>query len=513
VRGRSSRGKSSGFDQGMLRPLGLFEITGETRDEAVFSFEAIFQASIVLIYLVCFFLFYPPTYAISDEAIYFGMAHVLSQGHVFPDEAAYYVPSTIHGAQHQISYPPLGWPLLLSILCKFGWHFFFLMPLALHLIGYYYFRKILSVLKIDPIFSFLYLLFPTFVFHSRTLMSDLPAAVFFLIGFYYSMQDQKRGLILAGICFGVSLWIRYASIFAVTPIIAVSFFREKNRIIPLLYGFIPLVILLGIYHYIAFGNPFVTGYDRIGISFASSFSFGFLLQHLPKYFLILNILYPLMLLSLLLYKGGRSLEIYSCVVIMVLFYSARFWFDSGATFAETAIKSLRFLLPIIPLLLVSYLYCMEKYIFSKLSASKKWSFAILGAISLSVIAGGIQFKHQEYLQRQKHFSDLIYKETSENSSIIANMEIIELLQPVWGKRNIIEYDLAAITAAAERNAADIYFITNNKIEKPELKYQNSYFLAELQKRYSVNKISSYDDRGWELSFYKLSIQPIVAILY
>jgi hypothetical protein len=505
--------RAPGFDQGMSRPLGLFQITGERRAARVFPSEAVFHASVVLIFVFSFFLFYPPTYAISDEAIYFGMAHVLSTGEVFPDQAAYYVPSTIQGPEHRISYPPLGWPLLLSILCKFGWHFFFLMPLTLHLIGYYYFRKILLLWEIDSAFSFLYLLFPTFVFHSRTLMSDLPAAVFFLIGFYYSLQNQKRTLILAGICFGISLWIRYASMVVITPVMTLILFREKHRIIPLLYGFVPFVMLLGIYHYFAFGNPFVTGYDRIGIPLASSFSIGFLMRHFPKYFLILNFLYPLMLLSLPFYKGKRSLEIYSCVGVMVLFYSARFWFDSGTNFVQTAIKSLRFLLPIIPLLLLSYLFCLDKYIFAKMESYKKWGFAVVVAICLSAIGIGIQFKHQEYLQRQKHFSDLIYKETSENSSIIANMEIIELLQPVWGKRSIIEYDLPAITKVKKENSADIYFITNNKIEKPQIEKQNSYFLAELEKHYSVEKISSFNDQGWELSIYKLSNHPILTNLY
>jgi hypothetical protein len=505
--------RAPGFDQGMSRPLGLFQIVGERRAARVFPSEAIFQASIVLIFVFSFFLFYPPTYAISDEAIYFGMAHVLSRGEVFPDQAAYYVPSTVQGPEHRISYPPLGWPFFLSILSKFGWQFFFLVPLTLHLIGYYYFRKILSLLEIDSAFAFLYLLFPTFVFHSRTLMSDLPAAVFFLIGFYYSLQNQKHALILAGICFGISLWIRYASIVVITPPIVLILFREKHRMIPLLYGFVPFVILLGIYHYFAFGNPFVTGYDRIGIPLTSSFSVDFLLQHLPKYFLILNFLYPLMLLSVLFYKGKRMLEIYCCVGMLVLFYSARFWFDSGTNFIQTAIKSLRFLLAIIPLLLLSYLYCLDRFIFAKIGSYKKWGIAVVCAVCLSGVAVGIQFKHQEYLKRQKHFSDLIYKETSENSSIIANMEIIELLQPVWGKRNIIEYNLPAITTATKENNADIYFITNNKIEKPQLEKQNSYFLAELQKHYSVYKISSFDEQGWELSIYKLSTHPILTKLY
>lgn len=485
----------------MFRPLGLYQVTGERTKEAVFPYEVVFQLSLVLVFLFIFFLFYPPTYAISDEAIYFSMAHVISHGSLFPDQSDF-VPGTINGAKHRVSMLPLGWPILMSPLSKLGWRFFFLLPLTLHLIGYYYFRKILNLFEVNTAFSFLYLLFPTSVFHSRTLMSDLPAAVFFLIGFYYSLQNRKRSLLVAGICFGISLWIRYASLVVIAPLIAVLFFRDlKSKMIPLLCGFAPFVILLCVYNYVALGNPFVIGYYKIGIPLGSSFSFNYFLQHLLRYFLYLNLIYPLMGISLLFYHGERRLEISSCILTLLIFYSAYFWFDSGINLAQTAIKSLRFLLPIIPLLLISYLYCVDFYIFSKMDSSKKWKLAMACAALLITITVGIQFKHQQYLQRQKYFSDLIYKETPENSSIVANMEVIEMLQTVWGRRKIVEYDFSAITKAAEES--DTYLITNNKAEKPELKAQNLAFLPELQKRYSLKKVSTFDDQGWELSVYKL----------
>jgi hypothetical protein len=469
---------------------------------AVFPYEVVLQISLVLVFLFIFFFFYPPTYAISDEAIYFSMAHVISHGNLFPDQSGYFVPGTVSGPQHPVSKLPLGWPLLLSPLSKFGWRFFFLLPLSLHLIGFYYFRKILNLFEIDTAFSFLYLLFPTFVFHSRTLMSDLPAAVFFLIGFYYSIQNQKRSLIFAGICFGISLWMRYASLVLITPLIAVLFFRDlKWKVIPLLCAFAPFVMLLAVYNYFALGNPFLVGHLKIGIPLQTSFSFEYLLQHLPKYFLYLNLIFPLMGISLLFYHGKRKVEIFSCVITLLLFYSAYFWFDSGTSFIQTAIKSLRFLLPIIPLLLVSYLYCLDSYIFRKIDNSKKWGLAIACSMLLMVVTSGIEYKHQEYLQRQKHFSDFIYKQTPENSAIIANMEVIELLQTVWGRRKIVEYDLSAITAATKES--DTYLITNNKAEKPLLKAQNVSFFPELQKRYSVKEVSNIKDQGWELSVYKL----------
>ncbi len=433
------------------------------------------------------------------------MAHVLSHGSLFPDESEYFVPGTVQGVEHRISKLPLGWPLLLSPLCKLGWHFFFLLPLSLHLIGYFYFRKILNLIEVNTAFSFLYLLFPTSVFHSRTLMSDLPAAVFFLIGFYYAIRSEKRSLILAGICFGISLWIRHASLIVITPLIAILLFRDlKSKIIPLLCGLAPFVVLLGIYDYVALGNPFVIGYNKSGIPLRSTFSFEYLLQHFPKYFVYLNLIYPLMGISLLFYRGKRRLEIFSSVLVLLLFYSAYFWFDSGTSFIQTSIKSLRFLLPVIPLFLLSYLYFLDSFIFSKMDSTRKWRLAILCSIFLIAITFGIQYKHQEYLHRQKHFSELIYKQTPVNSSIVANMEVIEMLQTVWGQRRIIEYDLSAIAESVRKTGTETYFITNNKTEKPELTAQNSGFLAALQKRYSLRKISTFDDQGWQLSIYKLS---------
>jgi hypothetical protein len=485
----------------MLRPLGLYQVTGERTKEAIFPYELIFQISLVLVFLFIFFLFYPPTYAISDEAIYFSMAHVISRGTLFPDQSDYFVPGTIKSLEHRISMLPVGWPILLSPICKLGWRFLFLVPVTLHLLGFLYFRKILNSLEIDSTFSFLYLLFPTFVFHSRTLMSDLPAAVFLLIGFYYSLQNKKRSLVFAGMFLGISLWMRYASLVVIAPLIAVLLLKDlKSKVIPFLCGFVPFAILLGLYNYIALGNPFAIGYYKIGISTQSAFSFKYFLQHFPKYFLYLNLVYPLMGISLFFYQGKRKLEISSCVLVLLVFYSAYFWFDSGTNFIQTAIKSLRFLLQIIPLLLLAYLYFLDSYILKKLTGAAKWQTAVASAVFLIATAIGIHYKHQEYLVRQKHFSEIIYKETSDNSSIIANMEVIEMLQTVWGRRQIVEYDLPAIRAA-ERS--DTYFITNNKAEKPEMKAQNLAFLAELQKHYSLQKVSDTQDRGWELSVYKL----------
>jgi hypothetical protein len=264
-------------------------------------------------------------------------------------------------------------------------------------------------------------------------------------------------------------------------------------------GLVPFLFLIGLYNQFAFGNPLLSGYSRSGLQ-AGAFALRNFLPNFLRYFLYLNLTYPMMLVSILFYRGRIHSEILACTGVLLIFYSFYFWFDNGANFFESAVRSLRFLLPVVPLMLIAYADLLTRIFSSRFQISA----AYLALAALSSAAFLIHYKHDLYLQREKTFSDFVYKITPENSVIVAGADVRELMQTVWGKRKILEYNPERITQSLHSGENSIYFISNNKPERPEFREWDSNFLSDLERRFAVNAIRQVQNGEWKMSVYKIT---------
>ena len=466
----------------------------------------------VLVVLFLSVKYFPPIYSISDEAGYFSMAHVIAGGSLFPDNHDVFVAQTVQGINHRVSLFPPGWPILLAPLSFLGWRSLFVLPLVIHIVGYLYFWKILRRLEIDDSFAFLYLLYPGFLFYSRTLMSDLPAAVLFLMGFYYCLQERRFFLILAGVLFGMNIFLRYSSIILAAIMILIEIFQDMSvrkkihryKSLHLILGFLPFVAALACYQKLALGNAFAIAYNAAGFDLSSSFGLRYFLPNLLRYSIALNLVYPFMAASLLFYRGRSLLEISACAVTFLLFYSFYFWFSFATSLYTTVVVGIRFLLPVIPLFLIGYLDFLDRRIFRKVIPSTKSILRWIALISLTGLAVVLCQQHDHYLQRQKRFSDFIYQQTPEGSSIIANIEVSEMMQSIWGKRKVLDYNLLEINEAMKQSPQDLYFITNNKNERTNFVHWNENFKKELEQNFQVTQKGNIREEGWELEVNQVS---------
>lgn len=491
------------------------------------------------LYVLLFLWFYPETYAISDEASYFSMAYVLKQGKIFVDMADMPVMRTVSGRNgHSVSLGDLGHSVLMIPFTIFGWKATFLTNLVLHLIGYLVFYKILKLLGYSGYLSFLYLFHPTFVLYSRTLMSDVSGAVFILIGFYLYLKGDKYTY-FSGASFGVACFIRYMNVVGFIPLLIIAVIRDVQRkslsnlsrnfmnsgALKLIVGFVPLAILILVYNYTAFGNPFVdsrsVSYEYL--SMGETFNWRAFIPNAKFYLIALTIFYPLMWLALLIYRGKAHWELNAISVSFFVFYmltagpGALGGHDKGISVLKQLL-TIRYLMPIIPLLLVMYVAVIERF-FRRYRHVFRTLVAFVLAASL-VMAIGVHYGHAQYLHRQWKITQTIYKNTSEGAIIICNRDTPEYIHPVWGDRQVylygdkwqifmwgyeyLPYQQMSLDTLLQNTSSEAYIVFLFPPRSQKILVDAQSRLAELQRRYKTElKLHYRTDSSYELEIYKI----------
>ncbi len=393
-----------------------------------------------LIFAVFWFIFYPPIYAIHDEAGYLAQAYVMRGGTIFGDVAGIPVVSSIKTpSDHLITKYAIGTSFLLIPFTFLGWKCIFLLPLIIHLIGFFVFIKILRIYSISPYFSLLYLLYPTSVLYSRTIMADIPSAVFFTIALYFFLR-RKNYYFLCGFFLGIISLFRYSSILLALPILIftfaeairsikrVSFFRSS--FFKILLGFLPGFLLLLFYNKIAFG-----GFLKTPLGVTGTFSAKFLPHNLLFYVISLSLIYPFMFFTLFFLKKFRYL-LFFIVLLFILFYSSYYYFTvaPGKNLVKTFIVGTRFLLPVVPIFLLSYADVLERLKRKcVVPVTVFFWFIVVVFIILNI---GMIYQHQGFLNEQERYKNTIYENTNTKSLILTNYDGMEFFQPAWGKREV-----------------------------------------------------------------------------
>jgi len=404
--------------------------------------QSIVLLFIVIIFTILWIIFYPPIYAIHDEAGYMAQAYVMRKGTIFGDVAGIPVVSSVKNSSgHLVTKYAPGTSFLLIPFTFFGWRTIFLVPLILHLIGFIVFLNILKIYKVSPYFSLLYLLYPTSVLYSRTIMADIPSAVFFILACYFFLKG-KRFCFLAGLFLGILPLFRYSNIILSIPffvyLIIDSFksIKQSNFVyspfFKLLLGFIPGLLILLFYNKIAFG-----GFLKTPVGVTGTFSLKFLPRNLFFYIISLSIIYPFMVFTIFFLRKYRFVFITSAFLFLV-FYSAYCYFTiaPGKNMLKTLIVGMRYLLPIIPIFILSYSDVFER-MKRKIPVLAN-SFFWLIVIVFSILNLGMVYQHQGFLKEQEKYKNTIYENTDETSLILTNYEGMEYFQSAWGKQ---EYTL------------------------------------------------------------------------
>ncbi|MEO0123786.1 MAG: hypothetical protein ABIL69_07260 [candidate division WOR-3 bacterium] len=370
----------------------------------------------LLLFTAIFFFFYPANTGIVDETAYLSTTYTLQNGRLYYDEAGVNsTPASISINSHLISRYPPGNSILLLPFTKLNYKFIFLRGYILLLLGVILLIAILSHYNLPSYYALLFLFHPSIVLYSRTIMSDLPATIFALAGLLFFI---KKKYFLAGIILGLSIAIRYPLLlipFALWVVLSIKkeFINSIKFLIGVIVGLSPLLI----YHISIFNK--ITGPAGANI-------IGFSMKNLPvmffQFFLALNILYPLMLLTCFRTKLNEKWYFIFPALIFIIFFSFQYYIDTGKNFIETLIRGQRYMLPVIPFLIIPYSEVLERIKFFK----KILTVLIIVLFFFNII---LSIKHQRFLNKQTYYQNKIYEYTKDADLIICNKDIYELINP------------------------------------------------------------------------------------
>ncbi len=462
------------------------------KSPSVFGEKFFFWAGLV-IFTSLYIIFYPPIFAFRDEASYLSMAYLLKKGKIFIDQAAVPFQSWIVSRGHKVFDYPLGMPFLLLPFTLLGWKAVFAAGLISHLAGTFYFGRILKLFKIEnPSLSLLYLFYPAFIFYSRTLMSDIPAAVLILIGVYYYLRADYPGW-KAGVFFSVSLLLRPGGIIYILPFLVRGILKDlqssKGKDCFLFAASQAFSLcLIGFSQYFFYGSVFLSGYS---MKFSNYHNFSALnfAGNFAHYAAAFMLCWPFMIAAPAAALKTRRAEFLAAILSGFIFFSYYSFYDHFQNELQAAVLGVRFLFPASAFFLLMYAEVLDSII-KKISASGR------ALLTLSLFGGAvaaaffINTRHQGALNEQSAMKDAIYSSTGEDSVIIYDTRSAELMQEAWGKRGYIDWRDGERTLSDFLSHADfkkeIYIVTRGaRPGKLDLSWVSWDEMDKIQKDFDI----------------------------
>lgn len=159
---------------------------------------------------------------------------------------------------------------------------------------------------------------------------------------------------------------------------------------------------------------------------------------------------------------------------------------------EKLVKGQRFMVPIIPLLLIPYL----NFLHDKKLARKILIFAVP---FLFLCNCGIQYKHHQFVEKEKLLSQILQEKIKDVDIVICNSDTDELLNPYFIKVKLVDL--------SELNKDDLNLLAeNNKI---------SFVFVELKrgKNYEEKSqwIKYFTKKGFMVSYKSKEPAPIIVM--
>ncbi|MEI7579052.1 MAG: hypothetical protein WCJ58_03345 [bacterium] len=342
--------------------------------QKIFSFFNQYSLLISISFLVILFLaFFPQTFTTVDEYGYLANSRNLIHSNL-RQECHPYEPAFYPVKDYCVPKYNIGTSLFLATTAAFPQRISFIIPFLTFLTGIIYFSKLLKFFKIQQIYLYFFAFFPTFIYFSRTLLSETFSAVLVLIIFYYLLKFfNKQKLfygILIGLLGGLLVLVKYSNAILLIILLGGFFFQNVKKfsikqnmqlIYKVLLGALPIIIFFFWINNYLYGNPLRSGY------FYSHEQSLFVISNVPlmtiRYFLILNLLYPGMLISNFLTKFKYRNLILATIITFILFFST-FPGNNGAFQGRILdlILGARFLIPVIPLSLLLYFQWLNRLI-------------------------------------------------------------------------------------------------------------------------------------------------------
>lgn len=450
---------------------------------------------LIVLFLAVYFLPRPFSFLANDEFVYILSAIRLVDNHTlfytnelmekYEDPAfspTWYVPIS---DTNSISKYYHGFPFILALFYILGGKgTIFYANAVLGIVGLFIAYKLGELLfdKKTGLITIILLGFnPIYLKMVYSNFNHIAALVFILISFFFWFKSHKKNDnllgILSGICLGYAILIHITSALLIVAFLIGWMIEKKLKIKSFLLGLLPVLVFIAAFNFIIFGSPIKTGYSIIGED--AQFNVSYVLQNMQFYIsdmtTYINILLVLSLFGFIYIK--KHLRIFFAISIFCFlaflfsyYYNFRGWL------------SMRFLLPIVPLLSLLAANFLEKF----------WKnhkfFVILIILSMTIInvANALpQLKaSMETMQLAKIKWECFANLTSSNSTILASVvdggksvflanriaydyyrttpyELVNNINDMLKSREVYFLDLSAIDRGALDRHSFVFTFPNN----------------------------------------------------
>ncbi len=346
----------------------------------------------ILFLVVLFLTFYPTKYISIDENQYLANSYRLLTNSLQVDcdriseyPGFHYAPNNLCVSKYN-----LGSSFLLFPTVLIGEQYAFVIVFLAFILSGVFFYWIQQELKINKFFIILYLFYPPFIYFSRTLFSEVFSLLFINIFLYIFIKNQEdsriKNLITGGVI-GIATFVRYTNLVIFAGFLAVYLikYRDIKKVFFIALGAIPFGLIIMIINRLLYGSAFSTGYSMNG---EDQFNIANLTVNLPNYVGLLILIYPLMLFTPIFIKYKyKTLMLLPSLLILFLYSLYPYNFFEGT--AVDFIKAGRVLMPIVPMLMLCYVYFLN----NKFNRYVR-VFVAAALISSTLL---VTFFHQRYL--------------------------------------------------------------------------------------------------------------------
>ena len=468
---------------------------------------------------VAFIAFYPRVFAIVDEDAYLTHAYLFRTGHLTYERSSIPAPHMTVETDGRLAskYPP-GMGFLLLPFTFAGWRVTFAVGLLMALAGTALLALILRRVapEADPAWALLWLYYPAVTLYSRTLMSDLPAAVLVLAAFHALVRGRRFA---AGLAVGAAVLIRYSNgmlaVVFVAVIMAVgamesigpnargpkgqkrdSYGVRLRRAVTFGFGLLPGILLALGYNWYCYGGPF-----SFPMYLTGEFAPGFFLRNMVYYGRGLLLAYPLMLIAPLLVLRRWRVAIAVPAYAVLAFYSFFSYIHESPGLAEQVTAGLRYLLPGIGFFILALALLLGQ-VEVRLRGGRGLKYALLGLALVVSIA--VHWHHDRYLAIHNQYRRLVYDTVPDTALVIANAQATKLFSHAWGDRDylrFVEFNVAVPVDSAIVEATDPWALL---LQRPgRVNTVERELFRELLVRYPDRELVAEAEAPWYFQAWRL----------
>lgn len=385
-----------------------------------------------LFFLAVFGYYYPSYFTSGDEHSYLTGAALFTEGNLVQSSNEYYCSLTQTSAGYISTYP-IGKSILLWPFLQGGISFIFWSGALVHILNFIIFILILRKLRVNELWSLLYLFFPAFQWSARTLFPELSVLTFFLLAYYAWLHTRKMASFLTGIFLGMALFFRTDAFLGMIAFGAQAFFLERKRLFPLAAGFLIPLLLLLVFNLSTYHSLLPQAGSASSL-LGRTFGFSLVIEFVTFLVILLFITPPFSILAIRHHRTHSILFaalIFVTSLFFIRFYS--FW-ALGITIPHILTVRLRYFIPAIGLLMIPavqyYSYVWEKKIFPflasrfpKATSPRRIGIGII-LVLLCTGAGTIylQRTHENLLDSRKLVWDAIHRTIPQEAIIVGSAD-------------------------------------------------------------------------------------------